>query len=279
MTGETGKTPAIALHNVRKVLGGRVILDDVDLDIMPGRISVLLGPSGAGKSTLFRLAVGLMHPDAGTVHTLGQQVATLGRKDLLALRRRFGMLFQDGALFGSLNVAENVAFPLKHHTRLSRPERMDKADHLLAAVGLAGFGDRMPDALSGGQRKRVAFARAIALEPELVFFDEPTSGLDPMTSAAIDELLLDMQERQGTTFVVITHDTQSAARIADDAFVLVDGKLPARGTKADVWSSQHPVVRAFLDRAPLNMPAASSTLFPASAQPATPHPLPHGPEA
>lgn len=242
--------PALVFAGVSKAYGERVVLDAVDLEVPRGKTTVLLGPSGTGKSTLLRLAVGLERADAGTVSVLGHDVGALNRADLLALRRRFGMLFQDGALFGSLTVAENVGFPLRHVLKQPSREIAPRVDELLGLVGLAGLGDRTPDALSGGQRKRVALARAIALEPEIVFFDEPTSGLDPQTSAAIDALINDMQARLGLTFVVITHDTQSAADIADYVGMLFEGKLRAFGPKDAVWASRDPVVRAFLDRLP-----------------------------
>ncbi len=242
--------PAIELVGVTKRYGQRTILDDVSLQIPRGKTTVLLGPSGTGKSTLIRLAVGLTTPEEGDVFALGQNVRQLSRQQLLALRRRFGMLFQEGALFGSLTIADNVGFPLKHLDGQKGPALRKRVDELLELVGLAGVGDRTPDALSGGQRKRVALARAIALEPEMVFFDEPTSGLDPQTSAAIDQLILDMQARLGLSFIVITHDTESAHTIADYVGMLHASKVRAWGPRDEVWRTDDPVVRAFLDRKP-----------------------------
>jgi len=242
---------AIRFEGVTKRFGDRVILDEVTLGIPRGKTTVLLGPSGTGKSTLIRLAVGLMRPEGGRVVVLDTDVTTAPRDTLLALRRRMGMLFQDGALFGSLTVTENVGFPLRHVMKLDVDETKKRVESLLGLVGLPGVGERTPDALSGGQRKRVALARAIALEPEIVFFDEPTSGLDPQTSASIDALVNDMQARLGLTFVVITHDTESAKTIAHQVGMLHEGKLRAYGPRADVWASADPVVRAFLDRVPL----------------------------
>lgn len=242
---------AIRFEGVTKRFGDRVVLDDVSFGIPKGKTTVLLGPSGTGKSTLIRLAVGLMRPEAGRVVVLGTDVTKAARTDLLALRRRMGMLFQDGALFGSLTVAANVGFPLKHVMKLNDAEVAERVEKLLALVGLPGVGERTPDALSGGQRKRVALARAIALEPEIVFFDEPTSGLDPQTSASIDALVNDMQSRLGLTFVVITHDVESAGEIAHQVGMLHEGKLRAYGAKEAVWASTDPVVRGFLDRVPI----------------------------
>ncbi|MCP4501652.1 MAG: ATP-binding cassette domain-containing protein [Deltaproteobacteria bacterium] len=242
--------PAIELVGVTKRYGKNVILDDVSVKMPSGKTTVLLGPSGTGKSTLIRLAVGLSRPEEGKVFALGDEVTSLSHQKLLLLRQRFGMLFQEGALFGSLTVGQNVGFPLKHHTKKSKVEIEARVDELLEWVGLSGTKDRAPDALSGGQRKRVALARAIALEPEMVFFDEPTSGLDPQTSAAIDDLICGMQARLGLSFVVITHDVQSAKNIAHQVGVLHESKLRAWGPAHEVWQSDDEIVRHFLDRVP-----------------------------
>lgn len=242
---------AISFSGITKRFGARVVVEDLALDVPRGKTTVLLGPSGTGKSTLLRIATGLMRPDAGRVHVLGEDVLALSRSALLKLRRRMGMLFQDNALFGSLTVGDNVAFPLRRVAKMREADARAKAREKLSLVGLGdGFENRMPDALSGGQRKRVALARAIALEPELVLFDEPTSGLDPQTSAAIDALIVEMQARLGATFVVITHDTTSAREIAHHTGFLLDGRLRAWGTRDEMWSSTDPAVRAFLDRQP-----------------------------
>jgi len=242
---------AIELIQVTKRFGDRVILDNVDLVIARGRTTALLGPSGTGKSTLLRLATGLLAPEQGTVKTLGVDVFGASKSDLLALRRRMGMLFQDNALFGSLSVFDNVAFPLRRVARANEATVKRRVAELLGMVGLPDVGDRTPDRLSGGQRKRIALARAIALEPELVLFDEPTSGLDPQTSASIDHLIKDTQQRLGITFVVITHDVESARLIADDVGMLDNGTVRVFGSREAVWASTDPVVRAFLDRVPV----------------------------
>lgn len=242
--------PAVELVNVTKRFGERVVLDDVSLTIPRAETTVLLGPSGTGKSTLLRLAVGLTRPDAGEVRALGQNIGTLSERGLLKLRRRFGMLFQEGALFGSLSVFDNVAFPLRQHEKLTRAALEERVHELLAMVGLDGLGHRLPAELSGGQRKRVALARAIATGPEMVLFDEPTSGLDPQTSASIDALIVDMQARLGISFVVITHDVQSARAIAHRIGMLHEGKLHAFASRDEIIGSSDPVLRAFLDRKP-----------------------------
>jgi phospholipid/cholesterol/gamma-HCH transport system ATP-binding protein len=239
---------AIALEHVSKRFGDRAVVDDVSLAIAREKTTVILGPSGTGKSTLLRMATGLLAPEQGTVRTLDVDVFKASKAELLRLRRRMGLLFQDNALFGSLSVFDNVAFPLRRVQRAREPEVRRRVDELLALVGLPDVGARLPDRLSGGQRKRVALARAMALSPELVLFDEPTSGLDPQTSASIDQLLKETQTRLGLTFVVITHDIESARYIADDAGLLLDGKVHVFGSRDDVWASRDPRVRAFLDR-------------------------------
>jgi phospholipid/cholesterol/gamma-HCH transport system ATP-binding protein len=249
-TAAPATAPAIELVGVTRRFGPRAVLDDVSLTIASGRTTVLLGPSGTGKSTLLRLATGLLPPDAGVVRTLGVDVFAAPKGDLLRLRRRMGMLFQDNALFGSLSVFDNIAFPLRRVAQAKEPDVRRRVDELLALVGLGGVGERLPDRLSGGQRKRVALARAIALQPELVLFDEPTSGLDPQTSASIDQLIRQTQQRLGITFVVITHDIESAELIADDVGLLLDGRVHVFGARPGVWASTDQRVRAFLDRTP-----------------------------
>lgn len=246
----TSTPAAIELRGVTKRFGERPVLDNVDLQIAAGRTTVVLGPSGTGKSTLLRLATGLLAPDAGTVLTLGVDVQRAKHSELQRLRQRIGMLFQDNALFGSLSVFDNVAFPLRRVARTPEPEVRRRVGELLEVVGLPDVGERTPDRLSGGQRKRIALARALALEPELVLFDEPTSGLDPQTSASIDRLITATQRRLGSTFVVITHDVESCRLIADDIGMLRDGRVHIFGSRAVVDNSADPAVRAFLDRHP-----------------------------
>jgi len=241
----------IRFEAVSKRYGAKVVLDEVSFGIARGDTTVLVGPSGAGKSTILRLLVGLARPDAGKLLVDGVDLNGISHRELMGLRRRFGMLFQEGALFNSMSVLQNVAFPLLHHTKLPRPEREARALEKLAAVGIAeDLAIRTPEALSGGQRKRVGLARALALDPEIVLFDEPTAGLDPVTSAAIDALIVDIAAHLETTFLVITHDVQSCAAIADTVGLLHDGRLLAFGPKPDVLGSSDPAVRQFFDRQP-----------------------------
>jgi phospholipid/cholesterol/gamma-HCH transport system ATP-binding protein len=215
----------------------------------------MLGPSGTGKSVLLRCLVGLLRPDNGRVLVFGENVAELDetrardRKKLFAIRRRFGMLFQDGALFDDLSVADNVAFPMRMHTKMSDAEIRDKVADKLARVGLPGVEGTFPSELSGGMRKRVAFARAIALEPEIVLCDEPSSGLDPVMSATLDELILEMHRTLGIGFIVISHDTAEARTIADTIGMLAGGKLVTYGPKEEVLDRDpHPALKQFFDR-------------------------------
>lgn len=238
----------VSFEGVTRAYGAHRVLDNVSLDLPRGMTSVIVGPSGTGKSTLIKLLVGLLKPDAGRVLVDGQNVAALSRPELMLLRRRFGMLFQDGALFHGLTVYQNVAFPLRHHLKLPRDQEKQRVDDVLAQVGLPDLGHRRPDQLSGGQRKRVGLARALVMKPEIVLFDEPTSGLDPVTSAAIDELIVDTRRKLGLTFIVITHDVQSCSRIADRIGLLWHGAIRAFGPADEVLRSNDPVLRQFLDR-------------------------------
>lgn len=239
---------AIEFSHVSKAFGKLQVLQDVSFRLVQGQTTVIVGPSGTGKSVLLKHIVGLLLPDSGSVRVLGQEVTTLKGKELTALRKRFGMLFQDGALFGSMTVGENVAFPLLHHTRLSPARIKEIVADKLHLVGLSGIENKSPAELSGGMRKRVALARAIVMEPEIVLFDEPHSGLDPMTADAIDELILEMKERLRITFVVISHDIVGTFKIADAVGMLYQGKLVEFGTPEALKRSQNPVVRQFLAR-------------------------------
>ncbi len=239
---------AIRLVGVHVRFGDLVVLDGVSLDIPRGETVVILGPSGAGKSVLLKLVVGLLKPDAGQVWVGDVDMATASERQKREVRKRFGMMFQGGALFDSLTAGENVAFPLEHHTRLGVRERQRVAEEKLALVDLPEIYDRPTPALSGGQRKRVALARAIVLEPEVVLFDEPNSGLDPLTSDTIDDLIIRMREALGITFVVITHDIVQAVRIADRIGMLWQGQMVAYAPTAEFVRSTHPTVQGFLAR-------------------------------
>ena len=238
----------IAIETLSKSFGPQKVLDDVSFSIPGGETTVVLGPSGTGKSVLLKLVVGLLPPDAGRILLDGRDLTKMSRPELFEVRRRFGMLFQDGALFDSMPVDENVAFPLRRHTRKSEDEIRAIVAEKLRVVGLAKAGHKYPAELSGGMRKRVGLARAIALDPDVVFFDEPSSGLDPVTASAIDDLILEMQRAKPRTFLVISHDLASTIKIADNIGMLFRGKLVQFGRKDEVLKSEHPTVRQFLDR-------------------------------
>jgi phospholipid/cholesterol/gamma-HCH transport system ATP-binding protein len=240
--------PIIRIENLSKRFGELVVLDDVSLDIPTGRTTVILGPSGTGKSVLLKNIVGLIQPDAGHIWVDGVDICTAGARKKSQMRRLFGMLFQDGALFDNLSAGENVAFPLRFHTRLNERERQQKAEEALAMVELPGVYGRPTSALSGGQRKRVGLARAIVLQPKVVLFDEPNSGLDPLTSDTIDQLILHMKAKLGITFLVITHDIVQAINIADQIGMLYKGKLVEYGTTAEFLRTRQQIVRDFMQR-------------------------------
>jgi len=241
----------IRLEHVRAGYTGRVVLDDISAVFPAGAITVVLGESGCGKSTLLRHIIGLARPMAGRILYGGQDFFSLPAAHFRRVRRRFGVLFQDGALLGSLTLAENVALPLSEHTGLSRSVVREAALRALSLVGLENFADYYPNELSGGMRKRGGLARAIATEPPILFCDEPTSGLDPINAAQMDQLLLDMKERYPTmTLVVVTHDLSSVRRIADHVVLIRDGRVGFAGTADELETSNDPYLRRFMDRLP-----------------------------
>jgi phospholipid/cholesterol/gamma-HCH transport system ATP-binding protein len=216
----------IRLRDVRKAFAGKVVLDGLDFDVREGDSVVVLGGSGTGKSVLLKHMIGLIRPDSGTVEVDGTELGSLSGPELTAFRRRFGMAFQEGALFDSMSVWDNVAFPLRR-ARWERGRIRERVDECLEAVHLEGAERKMPAELSGGMRRRVGFARAIALEPRILLFDEPTTGLDPVIKAVIDELILELQEKLDSTAVTITHDLGSAYKIADRIALLHKGRIVA----------------------------------------------------
>ena len=240
--------PIIRIVDLTRRFGDLVALDGVSLDIERGQTTAIIGPSGSGKSVLIKHVVGLLEPDSGHVWIDGVDMAHATPREKRALRRRFGMLFQAGALFDSLTAGENVAFPLRYHTDLTEAEQRRVAEEKLALVDLPDAWDRPTAKLSGGQRKRVGLARAIVLEPEVVVFDEPNSGLDPLTSNRIDALIERMQAQLGITFIVVTHDLVQAVRVADTIAMLHAGRLVTSGTVAELRASRDPLVREFLER-------------------------------
>jgi len=239
---------AIEIEGLEKSYGDEPVLRGIDLTIHRGEILVILGASGSGKSTLLRCLVGLEHPDAGRVRLNGVDLFGNEPSAVAALRERMGVAFQGGALFGSRTVAENVDLPLEEFTRLPESTRRIVVDIKLALVGLRHARDLLPAELSGGMVKRAALARAMALDPDLLFCDEPSAGLDPITSAGIDDLLMRLREVFGVTLVVVTHELASAFSIADRIALLHRGRVQALGTPAELEASTDPIVRRFLDR-------------------------------
>ena len=242
--------PAISVQNLRVNYGEREILHSISFDISPGETLVILRGSGSGKSTLLRTLVGLEKPTGGEIWIRGKNFAALtdaGRDELL---KKMGMSFQGGALFGSMTVGENVALPLREHTQLDDSTIEIVVRLKLDQVGLSGFENYMPAQLSGGMKKRAAIARALAMDPEILFFDEPSAGLDPIIAAGIDELILKLKKAFRMTIVVVTHELASAYLIADRMILLDKGVIVAHGTTAELQKSQQPRVRQFLDRVP-----------------------------
>ena len=241
----SSRDPIVRLDHVSKSFGTHRVLDDVTLDIPKGTAFVLLGRSGTGKSVALRHIIGLMRPDAGRILIEGRDIGPLDARGLTEVRKHIGFLFQNAALFDSMTVGENAAFPLRRHTRLSDHEIRDRARQKLADVGLEREFDKMPADLSGGMKKRAALARAMALNPGILLVDEPSAGLDPITSREIDELLVE-RKRGGTTLVMVTHNIPSARTIGDELALLHDGRLVARGTASELDRDREPLVQAFM---------------------------------
>ena len=236
---------AVRFEHVSKRFGALAVLNDVSFEIPQGQAFCLLGRSGTGKSVTLRHIVGLVQPDSGRVFVEGQDIGTLSRRSLGEVRTHMGFLFQNAALFDSMSVGDNVAFPLRRHTRLSAGDVRERARQKLAAVGLEAAYDKMPGDLSGGMRKRAGLARAMALDPHILLVDEPSAGLDPITADEIDDLLVTLK-RRGTTVVMVTHNIPSARHVADEMAFLHNGKVIARGTAADLERSEHELVRTFM---------------------------------
>jgi phospholipid/cholesterol/gamma-HCH transport system ATP-binding protein len=241
---------AISVVDLRVSYGEREILHGITFDVRRGEIMVILGGSGSGKSTLLRTLVGLEKPSSGEVWIKGVNTANISEREMDAIRKRMGMSFQGSALFGSMTVGENVALPLREHTKLEDSTIEVMVRIKLAQVGLANFEDYMPSELSGGMKKRAAVARALAMDPEILFFDEPSAGLDPIIAAGLDELILNLKKAYAITMVVVTHELSSAFLIADRMVYVDRGNIVALGTKEEFKASTHPRVRQFLDRVP-----------------------------
>ncbi len=238
--------PIIEFRQVSKRFGPLVVLRDVDLELRRGETTVILGESGTGKSVLLKHMVGLLKPDSGEILLEGQRVDHLSKRGWVERRRRFGFLFQMGALFDSMTSGENVAFPLVEHSRLGRREIEEVVARKLGLVGLDGIQHKRPGQLSGGQRKRVALARAIALDPEIILYDEPTTGLDPLRADNISDLIIKLQRELSVTSVVVTHDMTSAFKVADRMLMLHQGGFIADGPPASFRESDDPRVRRFV---------------------------------
>lgn len=236
----------IELRNLSKAFGSNVVLDKVNLTIETGKITVIIGRSGEGKSVLLKHLIGLLRPDSGQVLMDGVDVFALDDKEYEKLRQKFGMLFQSGAIFDSMTVADNVGFPLVENTDLKKEEINRRVSEKLRRVGLSGVEDMMPSELSGGMRKRVALARAIVMDPEIVLFDEPTTGLDPIMSDSVGQLMLDTQKAQKTTYFAITHDISLAFKIADKIAMLHEGVIVEEGTVEEFKASTDPKIVQFL---------------------------------
>ena len=237
----------IKIRGLRKKLGNKQVLDGVDLDIPTGCTMVILGRSGTGKSVLLKHVIGLMQPDEGTIEVDGQIVTGLSEEDLNEVRKRFGMLFQSGALFDSLTVGENLALPLREHSRLDEPEIRRRVSERLNWVGMPGVEAMKPASLSGGMRKRVGLARAIAMDPAYILYDEPTTGLDPIMADVINRLIRALQRRIGVTSVVVTHDLRSALHVGDRLAMLHDGRVMFTGTPAEARATSNELVRQFIE--------------------------------
>jgi phospholipid/cholesterol/gamma-HCH transport system ATP-binding protein len=238
----------ISLRNLRVSYGEREILHGIGFDVMRGETLVILGGSGSGKSTLLRTLVGLEKPSSGEIWLKGKNIAAISTEEMDEIRKKIGMSFQGGALFGSMSVGENVALPLREHTKLEDSTIEIILRLKLDQVGLSGFENYMPSQLSGGMKKRAAVARALAMDPEILFFDEPSAGLDPIIAAGVDELILDLKKAFHMTIIVVTHELASAFLIADRMVLIDKGNVVAIGTREEMRSSTHPRVRQFLDR-------------------------------
>jgi phospholipid/cholesterol/gamma-HCH transport system ATP-binding protein len=246
-TAEHAET-MISLHNLRVSYGEREILHGINFNVIRGETLVILGGSGSGKSTLLRTLVGLEKPSSGEIWLRGKNLAAISSQEMAEIRKKIGMSFQGGALFGSMTVGENVALPLREHTKLEDSTIGIIVRLKLDQVGLAGFENYMPSQLSGGMKKRAAVARALSMDPEILFFDEPSAGLDPIIAAGVDQLILELKKAFHMTIIVVTHELASAFLIADRMVLIDKGNVVAIGPAEEMRASTHPRVRQFLDR-------------------------------
>ncbi len=245
---ENHSGPLIEVRNLTKKFGKKLVLDNISLSIEKGKTTVIIGPSGCGKTVLIKHFIVLQRPTSGQVYFKGRRVDDLGERNLYGVRTHFGYLFQEGALFDSITVAENIMFPIRQHYRgVKWREVEDVVKAKLAMVGLDGFQNYYPANLSGGQRKRAALARAVALNPEVLLYDEPTTGLDPIRSDIINELILKFERELGVTTVVVTHDMKSAYKVADRIVMLHNGRIIADGDADHIRNHPHPTVQQFIN--------------------------------
>ena len=245
METNNGK-PAVRVNGLRKSFGPQTVLDGIDLEVQRGQTLTILGRSGGGKSVTLKLIIGLQKPDAGEVQVYGDEITKLPLDQLNQIRKKMGFLFQHAALYDSLTVEENVAFPLRRHTQMSDDERKDRVRELLSRVSMEKDEKKMPADISGGMKKRVGLARALALDPEIMLLDEPTAGLDPITAGEIIELIQGLQQERQVSSIVVTHDLRSVKALADRVALLHEGKILIEGTFEDLKSSDDPFVSEFL---------------------------------
>jgi phospholipid/cholesterol/gamma-HCH transport system ATP-binding protein len=246
MERPTTAVPPIAVSGLRKSFGQQTVLDGITFQLESGQVTCVLGRSGTGKSVLLKLLIGLETPDAGTIRLAGHDISSGSLQQLNDARKKVGFLFQQAALYDSMTIGENVAFPLRRHTTLSDGECRERVHQLLDSVGMDGDLDKMPSEISGGMRKRVGLARALALEPSIVMFDEPTAGLDPTTAAEIAKLIIELRDHRHITSIVVTHDLHTARTIADRLIVLDRGKALFDGTFEGLNRSMNPFIAGFL---------------------------------
>lgn len=245
-----GKEIIVKAENVIKKFGDRTVLNGINLEIHKGETFVIMGGSGCGKSTFLRHLIGALKPDSGKVWLLGKDLSTLTEDELDLVKKKIGMSFQSSALFDSMTVGENVALPLKEHAKLDKSVVDIVVKMKLEMVGLRGFEDLMPSQISGGMRKRVGLARAIVMDPEIVFYDEPTAGLDPIVAGVIDKLILDLSKKLSITSIVVTHDMKSVFSIADRVAMLYEGRVLEVGTAEEIKKSKNPMVQQFISGSP-----------------------------
>ncbi|MGC2421629.1 MAG: ABC transporter ATP-binding protein [Candidatus Acidiferrales bacterium] len=240
-------TPLVQVSSLNKSFGPQKVLNGINLEVAQGETLSVLGRSGTGKSVLLKLMIGLDKPDSGSIRVYGEDVTKMPLKQLNEVRKKIGFLFQQAALYDSLTVEENVAFPLRRHTRMSNAQRADRVRELLASVGMDGDVHKMPAEISGGMQKRAGLARALALDPEILLFDEPTAGLDPITAAEIDDLILRLHKERHVASVVVTHDIHTARAISDRMAFMRDGEILIEGTFEDLKKSSDPFIEKFLN--------------------------------